>query len=35
LDIHITQGNGVPVYRQIINQVKYLISSGGIQKDHE
>jgi len=35
LYIQLVQGNGIPVYLQIVNQVKYLISSGRLQKDHE
>jgi GntR family transcriptional regulator len=28
VDIHISQGDGVPIYLQIVNQVKYLVASG-------
>jgi len=35
MNIHITQGNGVPVYLQIINQAKNLIASGRLKQGHE
>lgn len=28
MDIHITPHDGVPIYLQIVNQVKYLVASG-------
>ena len=28
MQIHISLGNGVPIYLQIVNQVKYLVASG-------
>jgi GntR family transcriptional regulator len=28
MQIHISQGDGVPIYLQIVNQVKYLVASG-------
>lgn len=33
--LHVTPGDGVPIYRQIINQVKYLIASGRLQPGDE
>lgn len=35
MNIHIAQGNGVPIYMQIINQTKNLIASGRLQQGHE
>ena len=33
--LHVTPGDGVPIYRQIINQVKYLIASGRLEPGDE
>jgi len=30
MDIHISPHDGVPIYQQIVNQVKYLVASGGL-----
>jgi GntR family transcriptional regulator len=35
LDITINLTDGVPIYRQIVNQVKYLVASGLIQPGEE
>jgi len=35
LDITITLTDGVPIYRQIVNQVKYLVASGLLQPGEE
>jgi GntR family transcriptional regulator len=35
MDITINMADGVPIYRQIVNQVKYLIASGLLQPDEE
>jgi len=35
MDIHLNQNDGVPVYLQIINQVKHLISSNRLLIDQE
>jgi GntR family transcriptional regulator len=35
LDISITLTDGVPIYRQIVNQVKYLVASGLLQPGEE
>ena len=35
LDIHISQQDGVPVYLQIIRQVKHLVSTGRLEPDQE
>ncbi|PHS18176.1 MAG: GntR family transcriptional regulator [Kangiella sp.] len=35
MDIHLNQNDGVPVYLQIINQVKHLISSSRLVIDQE
>jgi GntR family transcriptional regulator len=35
LDISINLSDGVPIYRQIINQVKYLVASGLLQPGEE
>ncbi len=35
MDIHLNQNDGVPVYLQIINQVKRLISSNRLVTDQE
>jgi GntR family transcriptional regulator len=35
LDITINLADGVPIYRQIVNQVKYLVASGLIQPGEE
>jgi GntR family transcriptional regulator len=33
--IHIATGDGVPIYLQIVNQVKYLVASGGLAPGEE
>jgi GntR family transcriptional regulator len=33
--IYITPGDGTPIYRQIMNQVKYLVSSGRLKPGDE
>jgi GntR family transcriptional regulator len=35
MDITINMADGVPIYRQIVNQVKYLVASGLLQPDEE
>ena len=35
MDIHISQGDGVPIYLQIVNQVKYLVASGRLAPGEE
>jgi len=35
MDINIDLANGVPIYRQIVNQVKYLVASGLLQPGEE
>jgi len=35
LHLRITQHDGVPIYLQIINQIKQLITSGRLTVDHE
>jgi GntR family transcriptional regulator len=35
MDITINVTDGVPIYRQIVNQVKYLVASGLLQPDEE
>ena len=35
MQIHITSSDGVPIYLQIVNQVKYLVASGRIAPGEE
>ncbi len=35
MDITITLADGVPIYRQIVNQIKYLVASGLLQPGEE
>ena len=35
MDITINLTDGVPIYRQIVNQVKYLVASGLLQPGEE
>jgi GntR family transcriptional regulator len=35
MQIHISPTDGVPIYLQIVNQVKYLVSSGRLAPDEE
>ncbi len=35
MQIHISAGDGVPYYQQIVNQVKYLIASGRLKAQDE
>jgi GntR family transcriptional regulator len=35
VDININLADGVPIYRQIVNQVKYLVASGLLQPGEE
>jgi GntR family transcriptional regulator len=35
VQIHITSNDGVPIYLQIVNQVKYLVASGRLAPDEE
>jgi GntR family transcriptional regulator len=35
MHIHITTGNGVPTYLQIVNQVKYLVAAGRLAPGEE
>ena len=35
MQIHISSGDGVPIYLQIVNQVKYLVASGRLSPGEE
>jgi GntR family transcriptional regulator len=35
MQIHISPNDGVPIYLQIVNQVKYLVASGRLAPDEE
>jgi GntR family transcriptional regulator len=35
MQIHISPNDGVPIYLQIVNQVKYLVSAGRLSPDEE
>ena len=35
MQIHLSTGDGVPIYLQIVNQVKYLVSSGRLASGEE
>ncbi|WP_165222450.1 GntR family transcriptional regulator [Aquisphaera insulae] len=35
MEIHIGTGDGVPIYQQIVNQVKYLVASGRLVAGEE
>ena len=35
MQIHITSNDGVPIYLQIVNQVKYLVASGRLSPGEE
>jgi GntR family transcriptional regulator len=35
VQIHITTADGVPIYQQIVNQVKYLVASGRLSPGDE
>jgi GntR family transcriptional regulator len=35
MQIHISAGDGVPIYLQIVNQIKYLVSSGRLAAGEE
>jgi len=35
MQIHISTADGVPIYQQIVNQVKYLVSSGRLVAGEE
>ena len=35
MQIHITTSDGVPIYLQIVNQVKYLVASGRLKAGDE
>jgi GntR family transcriptional regulator len=35
MQIHISQSDGVPIYLQIVNQVKYLVASGRLAQGEE
>ena len=35
MDLHVSPADGVPIYLQIVNQVKYLISSGRLAAGEE
>jgi GntR family transcriptional regulator len=35
MEIRLSNTNGLPVYRQIVNQVKYLVASGRLQAGQE
>ena len=35
MQIHLSAGDGVPIYLQIVNQVKYLVASGRLAPGEE
>jgi GntR family transcriptional regulator len=35
MEIRLSSTNGMPVYRQIVNQIKYLVASGRLQPNQE
>jgi len=35
VQLHISSHDGVPIYLQIVNQVKYLVASGRLEPGHE
>jgi GntR family transcriptional regulator len=35
MQIHISPIDGIPIYQQIVNQIKYLVSSGRLEPDDE
>jgi GntR family transcriptional regulator len=35
MEIHLSESDGVPIYLQIVNQVKYLVASGGLVEGEE
>src|SRR5688572_377617 len=35
MDLHVSPADGVPIYLQIVNQVKYLVSSGRLAAGEE
>ncbi len=35
MQLHITPSDGVPIYQQIVNQVKYLVASGRLKSGEE
>ena len=35
MKLYVTPGDGTPIYRQIMNQIKYLVSSGRLQPGDE
>ncbi|MBI2434135.1 MAG: GntR family transcriptional regulator [Candidatus Hydrogenedentes bacterium] len=35
MHLHITPGDGIPIYRQIITQIRYLVASGRLQPGDE
>jgi GntR family transcriptional regulator len=35
VQIHLTPNDGVPIYKQIVNQVKYLVASGRLEPGEE
>ena len=35
MQIHISTADGVPIYQQIVNQIKYLVSSGRLTVGEE
>ena len=35
MHLHISSGNGIPIYLQIVNQVKYLVASGRLASGAE
>jgi len=35
MNLHISPSSGVPIYRQIVNQIKYLVSSGQLESGQE
>jgi len=35
MQVHISAGDGVPIYLQIVNQIKYLVASGRLEPGEE
>ena len=35
MQLHISTGDGLPIYQQIVNQVKYLVASGSISQGEQ
>ena len=35
MQIHITQADGMPFYQQVVNQIKFLVASGRLDKGEQ